>query len=126
MNKHAINSWTRRLILTVGLCIAASGAAFAVTTAFTYQGQLTDRGLPANGLYSMQFTLFDLAAGGRQLGPVLHRAPVQVSGGFFSTTLDFDVQVFADTNRWLEIRVGTNSTDVVFTVLSPRQQLLPV
>ena len=32
---------------------------WAQTTAFTYQGKLTDAGNPANGNYDLQFKLFD-------------------------------------------------------------------
>src|SRR4026209_1213984 len=104
-----MKSLLHQLVLMAGLVAASSlDPVFSAPTAFNYQGQLTDGGVPANGFYSMQFTLFDASIGGRQLGPILGRTPVQVSGGFFSIILDFDIQIFTDTNRWLEIGVRTN------------------
>ncbi len=46
------------------LCLSAIAA--AQTTAFTYQGKLSDAGSPANGQYQLQFKLYD--AGGTQIG----------------------------------------------------------
>src|SRR5687768_14160329 len=57
----------RRLFISMALAsvllLLASGAVFAQTTSFTYQGKLTDGGTGANGNYDLQFTLFDSAAG---------------------------------------------------------------
>lgn len=45
----------------MAICLALCGmsAALAQTTAFTYQGKLTDAGNPANGNYDLQLKLFD-------------------------------------------------------------------
>jgi hypothetical protein len=45
--------------------------AFAQTTAFTYQGRLTDAGNPASGNYDLQFKLFDAPSGGTQIMALL-------------------------------------------------------
>lgn len=53
-----------RQICTVSLlllCLSLSVA--AQTTAFTYQGKLTDAGNPANDNYDLQFKLFDALIG---------------------------------------------------------------
>jgi hypothetical protein len=39
--------------------------------AFTYQGRLNDSGSRANGIYDLQFTLFDAATSGNQVGPTV-------------------------------------------------------
>ena len=41
---------------------------FAQGTAFTYQGQLSDGGAPARGIYDLLFTIYDLATGGSAIG----------------------------------------------------------
>src|SRR6185369_16358988 len=52
----------------------------AQTTSFTYQGRLSDGGLPANGVYDLQFKLFDAASGGAQQGGTVLRDDVSVTG----------------------------------------------
>jgi len=52
-------SQARAALLVLTLLIA--GSAVAQSAAFTYQGRLTDAGKPADGLYEMQFKLFDAA-----------------------------------------------------------------
>ena len=47
----------RGSFFTLGLLLWASAAAFAQSTAFTYQGKLADTGNPANGPYDLQFKL---------------------------------------------------------------------
>lgn len=52
-------SQARAALLVLTLLIA--GSAVAQSAAFTHQGRLTDAGKPADGLYEMQFKLFDAA-----------------------------------------------------------------
>jgi len=89
-------------------------------TAFTYQGRLDAGGGPYTGLAEMQFSLWDAASGGNQLGGTLTFSPVGVTNGLFSVSLDFGNQ-FTGANRWLEIALRTNLLG--FTTLSPRQPL---
>ena len=99
-----------------------AGVAFGQTTAFTYQGQLTDTGMPANGNFDLQFGLFDNASGGTQIGSTQTLATVPVSGGVFTVQLDFGVSAFSGASRFLEIGVrpaGGGS----YTTLAPRQQI---
>ena len=51
-------------------------------------------------------------------------APVAVSNGLFTVTLDFGTGIFTGPARWLEIGVRTANIGA-FTTLSPRQQLTP-
>ena len=56
------------LLLLIALLLSfSSGRALAQTTAFTYQGRLTDGGTPANGNYDLQFALWDSSSGGSQM-----------------------------------------------------------
>lgn len=98
---------------------------FAQGTAFTYQGRLYDGANPANGRYDLRFNLYDaLSAGSLVAGP-LTNAPVTVSNGLFTVTLDFGAGVFTGPSRWLEVGARSNGVAVVFTVLTPRQPLTP-
>jgi hypothetical protein len=55
----------QRIIRTVAIAALVIGAnvhpahAVLLSTAFTYQGQLTDGGGPANGTYDLRFILYD-------------------------------------------------------------------
>ena len=110
------------------LCLGA--AAFTLTgqlaqaapsgTGFTYQGRLFIGDVPANGLYDLQFTNYDMATGGNALGGFNTNA-LPVTNGLFTVTLDFGA-VFDGTPRWLEISERTNSTGA-FATLAPRQLL---
>src|SRR5262245_11081665 len=92
----------------------------AQTTAFTYQGKLTDAGNAANGLYDLQFQLFDDTD--TQQGPTLTLDDVQVTNGIFTVQLDFG-DVFDGNARSLEISVRPGVSTGAFTVLGPRQAL---
>ncbi len=92
-------------------------------TAFTYQGQLNSAGTPVNASCDFQFSLWDDAAAGTQMGATL--APtLNVVDGLFTATLDFGDQFTGDA-RWLEIALQCPG-DPGVTVLSPRTALLGV
>jgi len=93
-----------------------------IDTSFTYQGQLKESGLLANGAYDFQFSLYDAASGGSQVGSTLTREDVTVSDGLFTVTLDFG-EVFDGSKRWLEIAVRPGNSTGAYTTLSPRQAL---
>jgi hypothetical protein len=97
----------------------------AQTTAFTYQGKLTDAGSLANGTYDMQFKLFDTVtvATGTQQGVTITNSTVQVTNGIFAVNLDFGTNVFTGAARYLEISVRPAGSPNPHTVLSPRQQI---
>ena len=72
-------SW--RLLAFAALFLCAS-AVLAQTTAFSYQGKLTDTGNPANGNYDLEFRLFDTATPGTgvQQGATVSQGAVAVAG----------------------------------------------
>lgn len=115
-NRVVLSSVIVLMSLVVGMKVVAQ------TTAFTYQGKLTDAGNPANGNYDLQFALFDNVSGGTQFGSTLTRTGTSVSAGIFTVQLDFGVSAFPGANRFLEIRVGPAGGSA-FTTLSPRQQI---
>jgi len=125
MNKP-INQLVFRSFL-MALCIsAAAAAAFAQSTAFTYQGRLQDGGTNANGSYDLQFTLWDSLAGGTQQpqpGPItVIKSSVAVVNGVFTLQLDFGATAFPGADRFLETSVRPAGSGA-FTLLAPRQQV---
>lgn len=104
------------LLLALGALTPHAGA--QGDTAFTYQGELTENGVPAEGPFDMQFQLWTAEVGGTQAGGTQTLDGVQVSGGRFAAAIDFGPNFFVFNNdpRWLQIIVRG-------TPLSPRQAL---
>ncbi len=87
------------------------------SSAFTYQGVLTDNGSPHEGPVAAKFHLYDAEVGGSRLGPPLTRT-VDVNNGLFTTWLDYgDFAISASSSRWLEVILDGQ-------VQSPRQRLM--
>lgn len=124
MNRIAHAQITQTLILILALSISFS-LAQAQTTAFTYQGRLTESSMPANGSYDFQFKLFDALTGGTQIGATSTQTNVTVTNGVFSLTLDFGAGAFPGANLWLEISTRLAGVGG-FTTLSPRRPLTSV
>jgi len=111
------------LATLAALSLGGSALAAPLGTSFTYDGSLTDNGMPATGSYDLEFTLYSAASGGSAVaGPVTKPAQV-VSNGMFTTVLDFGSSAFTGEGRWLEIGVRTNGASA-FTTLTPRQPVL--
>lgn len=95
----------------------------AQVTAFTYQGQLSESGQPASGVYDFRCQLYNAAAPPDALvSGTLTLDDVPVSHGLFGLTLDFGVDVFDGSERWLSVQVRTNGTGS-YVVMTPRQRL---
>jgi len=92
---------------------ALSGAVFA--SPFTYQGELIDSGVPADGMYDMVFTLTDSPFIGIALQQIAMNN-VEVSDGLFEVDLDYLDSLFDGSDRWLAITVDG-------TPLNPRIQI---
>jgi len=99
--------------------------AAALGTAFSFQGSLTDGDSPADGAYDFQFFLFTEPAGGSQVGPIQTFEDEPVDKGAFTVSLDFG-DVFDNDELYLEVGVRPGVESGSFTVLLPRQALLPV
>jgi hypothetical protein len=102
----------------------------AQTTAFTYQGQLKDAGLPANGIHDFRFRLFDAGTGGTLIGTTQCVDNILVTAGTFTATMDFGNQFSTTAPRFIEVQVrrdtGTDCSDPSgFTILEPRQPITP-
>lgn len=87
-------------------------------TAFTYQGQLKDAGVPLNGTVDIDASLWDADVAGNQIGATVNLVGVAVANGLFTVQLDFGAASYDGASRWLEIAVNA-------TPLAPRQELTP-
>ncbi|HVF48192.1 MAG TPA: hypothetical protein VNA17_11545, partial [Pyrinomonadaceae bacterium] len=99
--------------------------ALAQGTGFTYQGHLKSTGAPASGNHDFQFSLWDAATGGTQVGATLTLSSVTVTNGAFAATLEFGNQ-FPGLDRFLEVRVRPTGAGASFTILTPREQIKAV
>jgi len=104
------------------------GVQAAVGTAFTYQGRLTQGGNPMTGTCDFQFSLWDAASGGTQVGSTLTKTSVALTDGTFDAVLDFGdgglgTATFAGDARWLAISVRCPAGSGGYTPLSGRVAL---
>jgi hypothetical protein len=112
------------LAATLGGLLLSIRPMLAQGTAFTYQGQLSVSGAPANGNYNMAFGLYATNVGGVAFAGPLTNTAIAVSNGLFITTLDFGQGVFTGSNYWLDISVQPTGGNG-FTELTPRQEITP-
>ncbi len=130
--KHSRN--TTLAAALVLLWVAGGTSASPIGTAFTYQGQLKQRGVAVNGAADFQFSLWnDLVsvAPGSQVGPTLifdgqgpNPLPIDVANGLFTVQLDFGDDAFTGDARWLEITV-TYPAGASPVTLDPRHTVTP-
>ena len=120
MNKKSILQNIFGVLIFV--CLTAS-AAFAQSTAFTYQGKLTDNGTPANGSYEMRFRLFNQAENGFEFGTPKTIPNIVVTNGVFTVKIDVGDWTFDQNDRFMEIAVRPQGSANPFTVLAPLQQI---
>jgi hypothetical protein len=104
---------------------APPGADAPAGSSFTYQGQLKNADGPVTASCDFQFGLWDALTGGAQVGSTLTQTGVAVSEGLFTVQLDFGVNAFTGSARWLEIAVRCPADSGAYNSLSPRQPLTP-
>ena len=112
-----------RLIALFGILlsgITAISSTFTQMTAFTYQGQLSVNGQPANGLYDLEFSLYNAASGGSQVGLTVTNLAVGLTNGMFTVTMNFGAASYNGQALWLAVAACTNGYGV-FTPLNPLQ-----
>jgi len=113
------------LAIILSLCAGQSGtrAQVPVGSAFTYQGQLKNGGVPVDGDYDFRFQLFDAPNGGEPVGGNVAPVTLPVVNGLFTAELDFGPDAFNGEARWLEVGVRATGAGGDHTILSPRQSL---
>ena len=99
--------------------------AIAQGTSFTYQGRLTDQGIPANGVYDLRFQVYDAPTAGNPVGAPADVNDLSLSNGLFTATLDPGTNVFAGPPRWLDIGVRSGTSLGDYTPVFPRQAVTP-
>jgi hypothetical protein len=121
--QHALSGLFLVLLALLHPCAFAA----PLGTAFTYQGRLSDGGSLATGSYDLKFSLYDANLVGNLVGTPtsITLAPVLVSNGLFTVTLNFGSATFSGEARWLEIAVRTNGSLSAHTTLAPRQSMTP-
>lgn len=99
----------------------------AVSTAFTYQGELKKGSSPVNDTCDMRFRLHDAASVGAQVGSDIN-ATVPITNGLFTVALneggEFGDSAFTGGRRWLGVEVKCTG-ESVYTDLG-RQELTAV
>lgn len=119
-----------RTLAVLAIAVAATiSHAQPITDSFRYQGTLNDMGIPANGMYNFEFTVFDAEVGGAVVpGGTQSVLNVEVVDGLFEVFIDFGVSglVFdSEDTRWLSLQVSPAGAGT-FDLLSPRQRIAPV
>ncbi len=100
--------------------VIATPAVAQTSTTFTYQGELSESGTPAEGMYEFQVRLLDSI--GTQIGTT--QTPIaDVIEGRFTIDLDFGAGAFTADYREIEISVRSVMAGGAFTTLSPNQPL---
>lgn len=94
----------------------------SVPLSLNYQGKLNDSaGNPVNGIISIEFNIYDVAAGGTPLWTETF-SMVSVNQGIFNvllgSTVPIDPAVLSGSSRYLEIRVANDPP------MTPRQRIL--
>jgi hypothetical protein len=119
------NFLLRGIFFALIFTLAHAGFVYAQTSTFTYQGRFTDGGTAANGVYDMQFKLFDTPSvgAGNQIGSTITNGAVTVTNGVFTVQLDYSAAAFPGADRFVEIGVRLAGSGDPYTVLSPRQPL---
>jgi len=108
--------------LTAGLMTACSVLAVNQGSEFNYQGELNAGGAPANGVFDLEFYLFDVATAGTEEDMVTLNN-VTVTDGVFSVEIDFGHPVFMGEQYWLEVAVRDGNSNGAYETLSPRQPI---
>lgn len=118
---------THCMILSSVIAIVAlacfNAAAAPVDTGFTYQGELRQSNVPANGAFDFRARLYDAVTGGNQVGGEMLRDNVSVSAGVFDFQLDIGLELVQDRQLYLELDVRPGASSGAYTTLAPRHKL---
>ncbi|MFK8012190.1 MAG: hypothetical protein AB8B80_09135 [Marinicellaceae bacterium] len=99
-----------------------------VGTGFSYQGELLDNGVPANGNYDIRVEpFFDETGGTGVIFSTNTILNVPVTNGLFNVVIDFGDIIYGSSNTvWMEISMRKTSDGGNYTMLSPRQRIKAV
>ncbi len=105
------------------LAIIATHGVFAQTTAFSYQGSLSESGQSATGVYDFKFSLFADPTAGTSLATEIAANDLGVTNGLFNVFLDYGASAFDGSERYLEVSVRPGASTGAYTTLLPRQRI---
>lgn len=106
----------KKFAAIVAACALTSPALAQSASTFTYQGRLSDNGAPADGMYEFRVRLLD--ASNNQIGTIQDLMG-DVREGMFTLDLDFGMNAFDNSARFLQIAVRSVMDPNPYTVLSP-------
>ncbi|MFK8012968.1 MAG: tail fiber domain-containing protein [Marinicellaceae bacterium] len=115
-----------KLISLILLMLTCINIQATVDSTFTYQGELTDSGSPAQGTYDITINAFDNdSASGTALSSSVH-TDISVNAGLFTIQeVDLGSMIYDGMDLWLQIQVK-KSAEASFTALSPLQKMRSV
>ena len=131
-HRHPIRQFRRPFArpfarLAAAMALACAAAAGAQTLSFTYQGELREAGVLADGIYDFQFTLYNQPSGGSVISSTYCADDVVVTEGRFTVELPL-VTPPPNSGVFLNLAVregsiGDCSTGGSYETLAPRQPL---
>jgi hypothetical protein len=94
-------------LLSAFAAILLVSASVANAQFFSFQGRITDTGgVPLNGVYDVEFKLFDAYTGGSQIGSTVAKHDVQITDGILSSGVTFFEEVsFVGDDFYMEILI---------------------
>lgn len=101
--------------LARGVSAQPAAPATPLTTAFTYQGQLSQDGAPYSGSCDLRFNLYADAGGATYVAGPVDRAIPSITNGLVTTSLDFGLNPFQGQQRWLKVEVRCPSGPGAYT-----------
>jgi hypothetical protein len=110
------------ILLLLLLSAAVAPAIQAQTTALSYQGRLTSSSSPANGTFDFRFRLATDSFGNNFAGGPFLTNGITVTGGLFTTEINFGAAPFNGQELWLQVEVRTNGVGG-YTTLFPLQSI---
>lgn len=115
----------RRLSAVIACALTSMASAQAITTAWTYQGSLSQASQDFSGSVDMRFTLWDAQQGGGVVAGPLTSLGVLVVRGQFAASLDFGQAAWNGNQRWLGIEIRSPAGAGAWQAMSPRHLIAP-
>lgn len=112
-----------RMTCVFAAFVALSAVGQALAQPFTYQGELSQGGVPANGTYDFTVAVASSESLPAYVGSMTSVASVEVSDGRFVIVVNPGNGVFTGADLWLELAVRPAGSGGGYVTLSPRQKV---
>lgn len=113
----------RRIMVIMLIFIMYGAVAAPLETTISYQGELIESGVLANGDYDFEFRLFDVVSGGSEIASTITVDGLAVTDGVFTALIDFGSAPYDGTQLWLQIGVRPGVSVAAYDTLLPRQKV---